>query len=75
MATELTPEQEELLANPKYKGIARSWTPSDLALAYDLYNRIFNTNKKDSGCPSCRRQVIFALQQEYQKALKLKDDK
>lgn len=72
METELTPEQEELLANPKYRGIARSWTPADLALAYDLYNRIFGTTKKDTGCGSCRRQVIHALQNEYNKALRLK---
>jgi type I site-specific restriction-modification system R (restriction) subunit len=68
----MTPE-EELLANPNwYDGRKRSWAPGDLAQAYTLYNRLFKTNKKDTGCPSCRRQVVEALKSAYQTALKSK---
>ncbi len=68
----MTPE-EELLANPNwYDGRKRSWTPGDLAQAYILHNRLFKTNKKDTGCPSCRRQVVEALKAAYQTALKSK---
>ena len=64
---------EELLANPNfYDGRKRSWAPGDLAQGYTLYNRLFNTNKKDTGCPSCRRQVVEALKAAYQTALKSK---
>lgn len=69
----MTP-QEELLANPnRYDGRNRSWTPADLAQAYELYNKLFGTTKKDQGCPSCRRQVVEALKVEYKKALKAKN--
>ena len=75
MSKELTPEQQELLANPTfYDGRNRAWTPNNLAQAYDLYNRIFGTNKKDNSCPSCRRQVVETLKAEYAKALKAKKD-
>jgi len=66
---------EELLANPNfYDGRKRSWAPGDLAQAYTLYNRLFGTNKKDQGCPSCRRQIVETLKAEYAKALKAKKD-
>ena len=71
----MTQEEKELLLNPNfYDGRSRSWTPKNLASAYNLYNRITGQSKVDEGCGSCRRNVINFLQKAYQNAKKAYPD-
>jgi len=63
MTQELT---EELLAKSHWLDNSKSyWTEKDLKWAYSLYNRITGQNKKDTGCRSCRKQVVDFLKRKY----------
>lgn len=44
-----------------------TWSAEDLGIAYSLYNLIYESNKKDSGCPSCRRSVISGIRNAWKK--------
>ena len=50
----MTLAKEDLL-----KQTSRSYTPEEMAEVFHLYNLYHPTaNKKDTGCGSCRRQVL-----------------
>jgi len=36
----------------------RTWTPQELALAYEIDNEANGLRNRDTGCGSCRRAVI-----------------
>tara|TARA_R100001594_G_scaffold56987_2_gene90923 strand:- start:706 stop:1068 length:363 start_codon:yes stop_codon:yes gene_type:complete len=40
-------------------------TGSDQAILIKLYNKVFNTNKKPSGCSSCVQQTLAKLAKVY----------
>lgn len=58
-------EKEVLNYGHWFNGLKNTWSSDDLIEAYNLYNRINGTNKKDVGCPSCRREVIDFLRDTY----------
>lgn len=58
-------EAEVLKYGHWFNGLKSVWTSDDLIEAYNLYNRIHGTNKKDVGCPSCRREVIDSIRDIY----------
>ena len=56
---------EEIL--PRIKGtISRQ----DQALMVKLYNKVFNANKKPSGCGSCVKQTLSKLKMVYKNSCK-----
>lgn len=44
----------------------RSYSHADLLKIYDLYNRIFNTNKSVSSCGKCNVNKLRALKRKYE---------
>jgi hypothetical protein len=51
--------QEKLQANlSKFTPERRTWTPEEMALAYEIDNEANGLNNRDTGCGSCRRAVI-----------------
>jgi predicted phosphatase len=48
------------------------WEAEDVAECYALYNEISGSKLKDSGCPSCRRNVIKYLFNKYQEVKNVK---
>jgi hypothetical protein len=65
------PQEIEDLENAKELIGARGYQYSALEqhAIYDLYNRIYGTDKKPNGCPSCLTATIAGLR----KALRLID--
>ena len=49
----------------------KSWTPQQIRICYEIYNKLTGQNKSDSGCPSCRRTVINAVKLNYKKIKEL----
>lgn len=70
----LTEEMEKkLLANGfLLQHTNRSYAPGELSVLYRVYNDITGELKKDSGCGSCRRQVVSTLHMLYMKLIKEK---
>ena len=64
----MTPEQEEdILAHASWlNGTKYTWNTQELYWAYSLYNALTGQKKKDTGCPSCRREVISYLKKKYE---------
>lgn len=58
-------EKEVLQYTHWFNGMKSTWSSDDLIEAYNLYNRIHGTSKKDVGCPSCRREVIDSIRDIY----------
>ena len=56
---------EEIL--PRLKGTISG---QDQALMVKLYNKVFNANKKVSGCGSCVRQTLAKLKMVYKNSCK-----
>jgi hypothetical protein len=51
--------EEELAANVHlFDGTKRAWSPDQVALCYRIYNGYHNDSKRDTGCGSCRKNVI-----------------
>lgn len=51
--------EEKLKANlSKFSSDRRTWTPEELALAYEIDNEANGLRNRDTGCGSCRRAVI-----------------
>ena len=43
----------------------RSYSHADLLKIYDLYNRVFNTNKSVSSCGKCNANKLKSLKRKY----------
>ncbi len=54
-------QQDILNAKDLFEKTARVYAPVEVALMFSLYNRVFNQNKKDTGCGGCRRNIMNAL--------------
>tara|TARA_R100001594_G_scaffold15378_1_gene32249 strand:+ start:672 stop:1040 length:369 start_codon:yes stop_codon:yes gene_type:complete len=46
----------------------------DQAILVKLYNKVFNSNKKPSGCSSCVQQTIAQLAKVYVNSCKIEDN-
>ena len=46
-------------------------TGQDQGVMVKLYNKVFNANKKASGCGSCVQQTLSKLKKVYEKSCKL----
>ena len=45
-------------------------TGSDQAILVNIYNKVFNANKKPSGCGSCVRETLGKLKSVYENSCK-----
>ena len=45
-------------------------TAQDQAIMVKLYNKVFNANKKASGCGSCVQQTLSKLKKVYENSCK-----
>lgn len=43
------------------------WELEDIIIIYQLYNELNNTDKKDTGCSSCRRETILNVKEHWTK--------
>lgn len=65
--------KQKLLAMDKYFDVQQTyWAVDDVKECYELYNEINNSTLKDTGCPSCRRNVIKFLFNKYQELKNVK---
>jgi len=48
------------------------YSHADWIKIYDLYNRVFNTNKPVSSCGKCNIQKLKALKRKYEEEYKKK---
>ena len=48
-----------------FANIKSSFKPNEMAICYKIYNLLLGKNKSDTGCNSCRREIIGALRKEY----------
>ena len=46
----------------------------DQGIMVKLYNKVFNANKKPSGCSSCVKETLAKLKKVYQNSCNIKDD-
>lgn len=44
----------------------RSYSHAQLQIIYDLYNRVFGTNKSVSSCGKCNINKLAALKRKYE---------
>lgn len=58
-------KQEILQKSSWLDNTKRHWTPDELKWAYRLYNEITKSNRKDTGCRSCRKQIVDFLKIKY----------
>lgn len=59
-------QQDLLHAGAKYfNGLKSMWSGQDLQDIYRLYNLLTGQNKQDTQCPSCRRQTINYVRDQY----------
>ena len=46
----------------------------DQGIMVKLYNKVFNANKKPSGCSSCVKETLAKLKKVYQNSCNIKDN-
>jgi hypothetical protein len=60
-------ERTDLITNAGIiKSSARAYTALEQYTLYNLYNRIYGTNKAPNGCGSCLRSTISGLKKALQ---------
>ena len=50
------------------------YSHADLLKIYDLYNRVFNTNKSVSSCGKCNANKFKALKRKYEEERKKRNE-
>ena len=60
-----TQEQLKFYGDIFFKAPKSKWEPEDIAIIYALYNKVYNENKQDTGCGSCRRETILAVKEAW----------
>ena len=53
----------------------RSYSHAQLEVIYDLYNRVFNTNKSITSCGKCNANKLQALKRKYEEERTKRDQK
>lgn len=60
-------QQNQLMALgiKMFNGIKSYWSPEDLKEIYDMSNLLTGQQAMDTGCPSCRREKINFVRDQY----------
>jgi hypothetical protein len=48
-----------------FNGIKNYWSPEDMKAIYDMSNLLTGQQAQDTGCPSCRREKINFVRDQY----------